>query len=95
VALNAKVADLLEGKTEGLPLDELAKKSGIEKSKLGRVLRYLAAKHVFQEGLGKHFVSGMSLTTFSPLVSPNVFANNRLSINLLSENPLSALIAHM
>jgi len=43
------IADLLDGKPSGLTLDELAQRSSVDKEKLGRVLRYLAIKHVFCE----------------------------------------------
>ncbi|KAJ7634565.1 S-adenosyl-L-methionine-dependent methyltransferase [Roridomyces roridus] len=73
VAVEAKIADLLLDKPEGLPVDQLSAKTGIDAKKLARVLRYLATKHVFTE------------------VKPNVFANNRLSMRLLSTDPLSDL----
>ncbi|KIJ34904.1 hypothetical protein M422DRAFT_262863 [Sphaerobolus stellatus SS14] len=77
VALNAKVADHLLDKPEGLHVDELAQKSGLDGGKLGRILRMLATKHCFRE------------------VTPNVFANNRLSMQMVSTNPVSGLIGSM
>ncbi|KAF8577159.1 S-adenosyl-L-methionine-dependent methyltransferase [Ramaria rubella] len=77
VVSNAKIADLLLNKPEGIHVDELAKKSSLDAGKLGRILRLLATKHCFSE------------------VRPNVFANNRLSIKLLSTDPVSGLIGHM
>lgn len=76
IALTAKIADLLIGHRDGLSLDELSKTSGVDKDKLGRVLRYLATRHVFRE------------------VSPNIFANNRISVKLLSEDAVSSAIGH-
>jgi hypothetical protein len=50
VVLTAKIPDLLAEHHDGLSLDDLAKLTGLDKDKLGRVLRYLAAKHIFREG---------------------------------------------
>ncbi|KAJ7487263.1 S-adenosyl-L-methionine-dependent methyltransferase [Mycena galericulata] len=74
VAADAKIADLLLDKPEGLHVDQLAYKTGINRSKLARVLRFLATKHCFTE------------------VKPDVFANNRLSMKLLSREPLSNFV---
>ncbi|GJE93466.1 O-methyltransferase [Phanerochaete sordida] len=71
VAAGARIADLLEGKPEGLSVDELSKLSGVDRGKLGQVLRFLATKHVYRE------------------VRPNVYANNRLSVKLLTSDPVS------
>ncbi|KAF8954810.1 S-adenosyl-L-methionine-dependent methyltransferase [Flammula alnicola] len=77
VVTNAKIADMLLGKPDGLPVDELAKRSGLDVGKLGRILRMLATKHCFEE------------------VKPDVFANNRLSMQLVSTNPVAGLVGHM
>ena len=50
VVTTAKIADFLVGQPEGLPVEELAKQSGLDPNKLGRILRMLATKHCFQEG---------------------------------------------
>lgn len=50
VVTNAKIADMLIDKPEGLPVKELAAQSGLDTGKLGRVLRMLATKHCFKEG---------------------------------------------
>ena len=50
VVVNAKVADHLVGKPDGLHIDELGKLTQIDPKKLGRLLRMLATKHCFQEG---------------------------------------------
>ncbi|KAF8885244.1 hypothetical protein CPB84DRAFT_1816858 [Gymnopilus junonius] len=68
---------ILLGKPDGMPLIELAKQTGIDSGKLGRILRMLAMKHCFKE------------------VKPDVFANNRLSMQLVSTNPVSVLVGHM
>ncbi|KAJ7637687.1 S-adenosyl-L-methionine-dependent methyltransferase [Mycena polygramma] len=77
VATDSKLADHLLDKPEGLHIDELGLKTGIDSGKLGRVLRLLATKHCFSE------------------VKPNVFANNRLSMKLVSTDPISGSVGHM
>ncbi|KAF8954811.1 S-adenosyl-L-methionine-dependent methyltransferase [Flammula alnicola] len=77
VVTSAKIADMLLGKPDGLPVDELAKRSGLDIGKLGRVLRLLATKHCFEE------------------VKPDVFSNNRLSMQLVSTNPVASLVGVM
>ncbi|KAJ7178588.1 S-adenosyl-L-methionine-dependent methyltransferase [Mycena crocata] len=49
VASDAKIADHLLDKPEGVHVDELSKKTGVDADKLGRVLRLLVTKHVFAE----------------------------------------------
>ncbi|KAJ7931430.1 S-adenosyl-L-methionine-dependent methyltransferase [Mycena leptocephala] len=77
VVSDAKIADKLLDKPEGVHVDQLARTTGIDSDKLARVLRFLATKHCFTE------------------VKPNVFANNRLSLKLLSTDPLSDLLGHV
>ncbi|KAJ6501501.1 S-adenosyl-L-methionine-dependent methyltransferase [Mycena vitilis] len=77
VATDAKIADLLLNKPDGVPVEDLSRKTGIDAGKLSRVLRHLATKHCFAE------------------IKPNVFANNRLSMKLLSTDPVSDLVAHL
>jgi hypothetical protein len=50
-AVEAKVADILVGNPEGLPVADIAKKTGINQGKLARILRYLATKNCFREGM--------------------------------------------
>ncbi|ESK85087.1 S-adenosyl-L-methionine-dependent methyltransferase [Moniliophthora roreri MCA 2997] len=71
IVTNTRIADLLADKPEGMHVKQLAETSGFKDSdKLGRVMRLLAAKHVFRE------------------VKPDVYANNRLSVKLISKNPM-------
>ncbi|KAJ7651964.1 S-adenosyl-L-methionine-dependent methyltransferase [Mycena polygramma] len=77
VATDAKIADLLLDKPDGMHVDELSRETGIDGGKLSRVLRHLATRHCFAE------------------VKPDVFANNRLSMKLLSTDPVSDLVAHL
>ncbi|PBL03216.1 S-adenosyl-L-methionine-dependent methyltransferase [Armillaria gallica] len=71
VVTQARIADYLLDKPDGLHVSELARLSGLDESKLGRILRLLVTSHVFRE------------------VKPNVFSNNRLSMKLLSSDPVS------
>ncbi|KAK1223496.1 hypothetical protein PQX77_013623 [Marasmius sp. AFHP31] len=49
VVTEAKIADLLLDKPEGVHVDQLASWSGLDAGKLGRILRVLATKHCFRE----------------------------------------------
>ncbi|KAJ3865529.1 S-adenosyl-L-methionine-dependent methyltransferase [Lentinula novae-zelandiae] len=74
VVTEARIADLLLGRPEGLPASELASRSGLDAKKLTRILRLLATKHCFKE------------------IKPGVFANNRLSMKLLSSDTVSSIV---
>jgi len=74
VVTEARIADLLLNKPQGLPASELAARSGLDAGKLTRILRLLATRHCFKE------------------VKPGVFANNRLSMKLLSSDPVSSIV---
>ncbi|KAF5373523.1 hypothetical protein D9757_010489 [Collybiopsis confluens] len=74
VVTEAKIADHLLDKPEGIAATELATRSGLPAHKLTRILRLLATKHCFKE------------------VKPGVFANNRLSMKLLSSDPVSSIV---
>ena len=50
VALTLKLPDLLMEQTNGMHIAEIAKKTGVDEDKLGRILRLLASTHVFREG---------------------------------------------
>ncbi|KAJ7927645.1 S-adenosyl-L-methionine-dependent methyltransferase [Mycena leptocephala] len=80
VAADAKIADHLLDQPEGVHVDELARKSGYDGDKLARVLRLLATRHCFTEG---------------SMSKPNVFANNRLSLRLVSSDPIASFIGHV
>ena len=97
VALDAKIADHLEDHADGLHVREIGKRSGLDSDKLGRVLRLLATKHVFREGknINNSVSFSISLTfVFTWIVKPNVFANNRLSVKLLSSDTNSDFVSH-
>jgi hypothetical protein len=73
---------------DGMHIMEIANKTGVDEDKLGRILRLLASTHVFREG-NFALLEGHCPNAFS--VKRNVFANNRLSLQLLATNPLSSL----
>ncbi|KAJ7634561.1 S-adenosyl-L-methionine-dependent methyltransferase [Roridomyces roridus] len=66
LATDAKIADHLLDKAQGLHVNELSTLTGIDAGKLAR-----------------------------KKVKPNVFANNRLSVKLLSTDPVSCLVGQM
>ena len=85
--VTAKVAEHLKDKPNGLHTSELASLTKIDENKLERALRLLASKHCFTEGAffrpsPLKLTSGSQLIT---LVASNTFANNRLSVTLLSD----------
>ena len=75
-------------------ISDIARKAGVDQDKLGRILRLLASTHIFREGnffvpLEIHCPPFDDNYAFS--VKRNVFANNRLSLQLLATSPLSSL----
>jgi hypothetical protein len=62
VAIGAKISDLLLDKPEGLHVDELAELTGLNATKLGQILRLLATKHVYYEGMFIRFLSFLVLS---------------------------------
>jgi hypothetical protein len=97
VVVTFKIPDILQDQPDGMHISEIAEKSGIEQGKLGRILRLLVSKHIFREGTILLFImQGLrNLSSTLRSVSQDVFANNRLSIQLLSTNPLSGLALHL
>lgn len=89
VAASAKISDLLLDKPEGLSVEELANLCGVDAGKLGQVLRFLATKHVYREGLFFPALPCILTNLTIPPVRPNVYANNRLSMKMLSSDPVS------
>jgi hypothetical protein len=51
VVATFKIPDILQDQPRGMHISEIAKRSGIEQGKLGRILRLLASKHIFREGI--------------------------------------------
>jgi len=49
LVLTVKVADHLGEDAQGIHIADLAKKTGVDEGKLGRIMRYLATSHVFKE----------------------------------------------
>jgi hypothetical protein len=56
VAVTFNIPDILLEQPEGMHILEIGKRAGIDEEKLGRILRYLATKHIFREG--RYFVQG-------------------------------------
>jgi hypothetical protein len=50
VVLFYKIPDILQEYPSGVHVAELDKRTGLSEAKLSRILRFLSAKHVFQEG---------------------------------------------
>ncbi|KAF8889034.1 S-adenosyl-L-methionine-dependent methyltransferase [Infundibulicybe gibba] len=71
VVSGANVADILSSFPDGVHVGEISKRTGLEESKLARIMRLLVSRRS----------SGA-----------DVFANNRLSQNMLSTNPVSATV---
>ena len=63
MAITLKIPDLLLGKPEGLHISEIGKETGADQEKLGRILRLLASKHIFREGIPPSF----KLKSLSPV----------------------------
>ena len=97
VVLNFKIADILKEHPDGMDIAGIGEKSGADPEKIGRILRLLATRHIFREGEEFPFTAQAhgNRRTPVPLVSNDVFANNRLSIQLLSNNPISSLGLHL
>ena len=51
VIINANIPDLLTAYPDGLSVQEIVAKTGLEPTKLLRVLRNLASKHCFRESM--------------------------------------------
>ncbi|KAG6916946.1 hypothetical protein DXG01_004633 [Tephrocybe rancida] len=50
VVVTFKIPDILQEKPSGMHIAEIGQKAGIDKGKLGRIMRLLASKHIFREG---------------------------------------------
>jgi len=50
-AITLKIPDILLGKPDGMHISEIGKETGVDAEKLGRILRLLASKHIFREGI--------------------------------------------
>ncbi|KAG6815873.1 hypothetical protein H0H87_010616 [Tephrocybe sp. NHM501043] len=74
--VDINVPDILrDAGPEGLHVNDISVKNGVDPSYIARVLRFLATRHVFRE------------------VSPNVFANNRISSLLAKAKSLNEIKA--
>lgn len=60
VALKFKISDLLatvSPPSAGMHIDKISQNTGVDKGKLTRILRLLASKHVYTEGLVVYFIT--------------------------------------
>ena len=73
-------------------IKEIGEKAGINHEKLGRIMRLLATKHIFQEGDEPQEMSFRHVNVRFK-VTTNHFANSRLSLQLLSSNPIAGLVS--
>jgi hypothetical protein len=95
IAVEAHIPDLLLSHPNGLHINELSDKTGIERGKLARILRLLATRQCFREGQLYNRSDLFKHEFISLEVSPDVFANTRVSLPLLKSNPVSDLVAFM
>lgn len=95
VVVEAKLADLLVNHPNGLHVSELSKKTGIEAGKLARIMRFLATRHVFREGALVSCITKIYSKGSLRAVNEDVFANNRLSMMLVSSHGLHDLMGHL
>ena|ERR1700722_10259028 len=51
VVVEARIANMLVSKPQGMSINEIAKATGLNVRKLGKILRALAARHVFRAGI--------------------------------------------
>jgi hypothetical protein len=87
------IADILQDNPDGLHINELARCCKVDPQKLVHIMRLMAAEGTFTEG-ALHLTHEVFLNDiiFPHLVKPDVFASNRLSLPLLSLNPVSDLV---
>jgi hypothetical protein len=90
VIMAYKIPDILRDQQAGVHIADIAKRTGLEEHRLGRIMRLLATKHIFRESMDLFRFHESLLTSFN-LVPKDVFVNNRLSVQLLSENPMNNL----
>ncbi|XP_006460606.1 hypothetical protein AGABI2DRAFT_117546 [Agaricus bisporus var. bisporus H97] len=102
VALTNKIPDILQESRSGVHVSELEKRTGVDAGKLGRVLRLLAAKHVFQEvsadtftnnRLSSHLVSSNPLSSFGLHVTDECFKAASSFSDILNDPALTASIS--
>ncbi|KAH0586957.1 hypothetical protein H2248_005787 [Termitomyces sp. 'cryptogamus'] len=77
-------------------IKEIGEKAGVNYEKLGRILRLLTTHHIFREGDEPQnvFLSCQcNGRYFRFQVMTDRFANNRLSLQLLSSNPLASMVS--
>ncbi|KAF7782904.1 hypothetical protein Agabi119p4_2280 [Agaricus bisporus var. burnettii] len=105
VALTNKIPDILqESPSSGVHTLELERRTGVDAGKLGRVLRLLAAKHVFQEvsadtfannRLSSHLLTSNPLSSFGLHVTDECFKAASSLSDILNDPALTSSISPM
>ncbi|KAF7782907.1 hypothetical protein Agabi119p4_2283 [Agaricus bisporus var. burnettii] len=102
VALANKIPDILQESPSGVHISKLERRTGVDAGKLGRVLRLLAAKHVFQEvsadtfannRLSSHLVSSNPLSSFGLHMTDECFKAASSLSDILNDPALTASIS--
>ncbi|KAA1465903.1 S-adenosyl-L-methionine-dependent methyltransferase [Dentipellis sp. KUC8613] len=87
VAVEAKVADILEAHPEGLHVNEIGAKTNIDGGKLARTLRCLSARHVFREVSADTFANNrlsLYIRSHAPMASLVLMQSDELNKYALS-----------
>jgi len=90
LAVRENITDVLSNYPKGLHVNELSKIINIEPKKLVRVMRLLATRGCYNEGQFHHLPSPIPSQNLP--VDVDVFANNRLSMILHSENNVRHMV---
>ncbi|PPR07611.1 hypothetical protein CVT24_004164 [Panaeolus cyanescens] len=90
IVLTYKIPDVLQEKPGGMDITEIGQKTGLEPTKLGRILRFLAIRHIFREVTENVFANNrisIRLKSDSPFYSLGLHATDesQKSANLLAE----------
>ncbi|EKM76021.1 hypothetical protein AGABI1DRAFT_79240 [Agaricus bisporus var. burnettii JB137-S8] len=99
VVLTNKIPDILQEYPSGVHISELEKRTGVDAGKLGRVLRLLAAKHLFQEVsadtfannyLSKYLLSSNPMSSFGLHITDECFKASTNLSDTLNDPALTA-----
>jgi len=88
-ATKSRIVNTLADHPKGLHVRDLAEMVGIGQDKLTTILRLLAAKHCFLEGMFSRFVVSCDTAVDT---DHDVFANDRLSLMLPSSQSISGFV---
>ncbi|KAG6916944.1 hypothetical protein DXG01_004631 [Tephrocybe rancida] len=65
VVITFKIPDILQEKPSGMHIAEIGQKAGVDKGKLGRIMRLLASKNIFREGTHEALHVGAIMLQFT------------------------------